>query len=54
MPQLGLTAQPMQVVIGVLTALSGFEIFYAAEIYQEAGLLAANLAWPRTCSWLPR
>jgi hypothetical protein len=43
MLQLGLTAQPMQVVIGVLTTLSGFEIFYAAVENSAlvAGLLAA-------------
>ena len=43
MLQLGLTAQPMRVVIGVLTILSGFEIFYAAVENSAlvAGLLAA-------------
>jgi hypothetical protein len=43
MLHLGLTAQPMRVVIGVLTTLSGFEIFYAAVENSAlvAGLLAA-------------
>lgn len=43
MLQLGLTAQPMRVVIGVLTTLSGFEIFYATVENSAlvAGLLAA-------------
>ncbi len=43
MLQLGLTAQPMQVVIGVLTTLSGFEIIYASVENSTlvAGLLAA-------------
>ena len=40
---LGLTAQPFRVVLGLLTVLSGFEIFYAAVEVSAlvAGLLAA-------------
>ncbi len=45
--ELGLTTQPMRVVIGLLTILSGFEILYAAVESSAlvAGLLAAaNMA----------
>jgi hypothetical protein len=42
MLQLGLTAQPMRVVIGILTTLSGFEIFYAAV--ENSALVAGLLA----------
>jgi hypothetical protein len=40
---LGLTAQPLRVVLGLLTVLSGFEILYAAveSATLVAGLLAA-------------
>lgn len=37
---LGLTAQPLRVVLGLLTVLSGFEIFYAVV---EASTLVAGL-----------
>jgi hypothetical protein len=41
---LGLTAQPLRVITGLLTALSGFEILYAAVVTSAllAGLLAAS------------
>jgi hypothetical protein len=39
---LGLTAQPLRVVLGLLTVLSGFEILYAAV--ETATLVAGLLA----------
>jgi len=39
---LGLTAQPLRVVLGLLTVLSGFEILYAAV--ESATLVAGLLA----------
>jgi hypothetical protein len=39
---LGLTAQPLRVVLGLLTVLSGFEILYAAV--EDATLVAGLLA----------
>ncbi|MHB8192577.1 MAG: hypothetical protein ACYDGL_04815 [Bellilinea sp.] len=40
--QLGMTTNPMRVIVGLLTALSGFEILYAAVVSSVlvAGLLA--------------
>ena len=38
--QLGLTAQPLRVVLGILTVLSGFEILYAVA---ESAVLVAGL-----------
>jgi hypothetical protein len=52
---LGLTAQPLRVVIGLLTLLAGIDIFYAAIVSSTlvAGLLAAiNLALSLTGAYL--
>jgi hypothetical protein len=52
---LGLTAQPLRVVIGLLTVLAGIDIFYAAIVSSTlvAGLLAAiNLALSLTGAYL--
>jgi hypothetical protein len=53
--QLSLTSHPMRVVIGLLTALSGFEIIYAAVETSTlvAGLLAGvNLGLALVCAYL--
>jgi hypothetical protein len=53
--QLSLTSHPMRVVIGLLTALSGFEIIYAAVETSTlvSGLLAGvNLGLALVCAYL--
>ncbi|HVN53425.1 MAG TPA: hypothetical protein VMT46_03770 [Anaerolineaceae bacterium] len=53
--QLGMTAQPFRVVIGLLTVLSGFEVIYAVveSSVLVAGLLAAvNLGLALTGAYL--
>jgi len=53
--QLSLTSHPMRVVIGLLTALSGFEIIYAAVETSTlvSGLLAGvNIGLALVCAYL--